>query len=211
MRRKFSLSFALLLILLGTCVVSAEISVGVKQGDWIEYLVTYSGTPAEGHDVTWARMEIVDVQGKSVNVKISAKYSNATEEEITVTLNLETGQLGDDFIIPANLKVGDTFFDKNAGNITINGVEDRAYAGGTRTVVSAATPQTTYHWDKVTGILVEGNSTFNDYSMNTKVDRTNMWQPQILGMHPDIFYALLIVTAIVIAAALALVVLRRKK
>jgi hypothetical protein len=77
--------------------------------------------------------------------------------------------------------------------------------------VSAATPQTTYHWDKVTGILVEGNSTFNDYSMNTKVDRTNMWQPQILGMHPDIFYALLIVTAIVIAAALALVVLRRKK
>jgi hypothetical protein len=197
-------------MLLGTCAVSAEISVGVKKGDWIEYLVTYSGTPAEGHDVTWARMEIVDVQGKSVNVKISAKYSNATQEEITVTLNLETGQLGDDFIIPANLNAGDTFFDKT-GNITISGVEEKAYAGVTRTVVNAATPQTTYYWDKATGILVEGTSIFNDYTMNTKVDKTNMWQPQILGLQPDIFYALLIVTAIVIAAAVTLVVLRRKK
>jgi hypothetical protein len=156
-------------------------------------------------------MEIVDVEGKSVNVRISAKYSNATLEEITVALNLETGQLGDDFIIPANLNASDTFFDKNAGNITISGVEEKAYAGVTRTVVNAATPQTTYYWDKATGILVEGTSIFNDYTMNTKVDKTNMWQPQILGLQPDIFYALLIVTAIVIAAAVTLVVLRRKK
>jgi hypothetical protein len=130
---------------------------------------------------------------------------------VTTTLNLETGQLGDDFIIPANLNSGDTFFDKNAGNITISGVEERTYAGATRTVMHAATSETTYYWDQATGVLVEGISKFPDYTMNTLVDQTNMWQPQLLGLDPTVFYALVIGAIVLIVVVLAFLIVRRKK
>lgn len=165
---------ALLIVLIGTGAVLAEILVGVKKGDWIEYQVTFTGTPPPDRDVTWGRMEIVDVQGKAIDLNITTEFSNGNLLHETITLNLETGQLGDDFIIPANLNSGDTFFDKNAGNIAISGVEERAYAGATRTVVYATTSETTHYWDKATGVLVEGTSQFPDYTMNTIVDKTNM-------------------------------------
>jgi hypothetical protein len=210
MNRKLGLLIILFLVFVSTCDVIAEIAVGVKKGDWIEYQVTYTGTPAEGHDVTWAKMEIKDLQGKSVSVEITARYSNGTTEKITVTLNLETGQLGDDFIIPANLNSGDTFFDKNVGNITISSVEERSYVGATRTVVNAATSETTYYWDKATGVLVEGISQFSDYTMKTTADKTNMWQPQILGLDPTVFYGFLIGVSAVIVIAIALFIVRRR-
>jgi hypothetical protein len=211
MNRKLSLTLALFIVLIGMGNVIAEISVGVKKGDWIEYQVAYTGTPIEGHDVTWARMEIKDIQGKSMSVEITVEHSNGTREEMTITLNLETGQLGDDFVIPANLNSGDTFFDKNVGNITISSVEERTYAGATRTVVHASTSETTYYWDKATGILVEGNSQFPEYTMNTMVDKTNMWQPQLFGLNPTVFYALVIGATVLIAAVLAFLIVRRKK
>jgi len=211
MNRKVGLAIVMLIILIGVGDALAEISVGAKKGDWIEYQVAYTGTPTAGHDVTWARMEIKDVQGKSVSVGITVEYSNGTQEEVTTTLNLETGQLGDDFIIPANLNSGDTFFDKNAGNITISGVEERTYAGATRTVMHAVTSETTYYWDQATGVLVEGISRFPDYTMNTLVDQTNMWQPQLLGLDPTVFYTLVIGAIVLIVVVLAFLIVRRKK
>jgi hypothetical protein len=213
MNRKLASAIALLIVLTvsAPATILAEISVGVKQGDWIEYQVTFTGTPDAGHDVTWARMEVVGVQGKTINLAIATKFSNGTLLNETVALNLETGQLGDDFIIPANLNSGDTFFDKWQGNITISGVEERTYAGATRTIVSATTQQTTYYWDKATGILVEGTSSFADFTMHTKVDKTNMWQPQIFGLDSPVFYALVIGVAVIIVAVIALFLMRRKK
>ena len=145
MNRKFGLTIVLLMILMCTVNVLAEVSVGIKKGDWAEYQVVYSGTPPHGHDVTWARMEIKDIQGKSVNAEITVEYSNGTKETMTTTLNLETGQPGDDFIIPADLNSGDTFFDKNAGNITISKVEEKNYAGATRTIAHATTSESSYY------------------------------------------------------------------
>jgi hypothetical protein len=191
--------------------VPAEIVVGVKKGDWIEYQVTYTGTPPEGHDVSWGRMEIKDVQGKSVIVLITVNYSKGTQEEVTATLNLETGQLGDGFIIPANLNSGDTFLDKNVGNVTINGVKERTFAGATRTVVYAEILESKYYWDKATGILVEGTVQSPEYTMNTAVDKTNIWQPQILGLNPTVFYVTIIGATVLIVVALAVVITRRKK
>ena len=211
MNRKIGLALVLFIVLISVSDVLSEISVGAKKGDWIEYTVAYTGTPTEGHDVTWARMEIKDVQGKSMSVEITVKYSNGTLEDMTTTLNLETGQLGDDFIIPANLNSGDAFFDKNVGNITISNVEERFYAGATRTVVHAATSENTYYWDKATGVLVEGNSQFPEYTMNATVDKTNIWQPQLLGLDPTFFYALVIGAAVLIAVVLAFLLARRKK
>lgn len=211
MDRKLGLIIALFIVLIGAGAVLAEILVGVKKGDWIEYQVTFTGTPPPDHDVTWARMEIVDVQGKAIDLNITTEFSNGNLLNETITLNLETGQLGDDFIIPANLNKGDAFLDKHQGSITISAVEERTYAGATRTVVSAATAQSTYYWDKATGILVEGISEFPDYTIHSIADKTNMWQPQIFGLEPTVFYALLITAATVIVAVIAFFAVRRKK
>jgi hypothetical protein len=211
MNRKVGLTIALFIVLLGVGNVLAEISVGVKKGDWIEYQVALTGSPPADHDVTWARMEVTNVQGKAINLNVTTEFKNGTLLYENVTLNLETGQLGDDFIIPANLNSGDTFFDKNAGNITISGVEERTYAGTTRTVVHAATSETTYYWDQATGVLVEGTSQFPEYTMNTIMDKTNMWQPQLLGLDPTVFYALVIGATVLIVVVLAFLIFRRKK
>jgi hypothetical protein len=217
MDRKLALTIALLIVLVASAsiVVSAEISVGVKQGDWIEYQVTFTGTPPEGHAVTWARMDIVTVQGRNISLAVASKLSNGTWVNETVQLNLETGQLGDDFIIPANLNNGSTFFDKGRGNITISGVEERTYAGAKRTVVSETaqetTYQTTYYWDKATGVLVEGNSSYTDFAMYTKVDETNMWQPEAGGLDSTVFYALAIGATVTIVAVAAVLLFRRRK
>jgi hypothetical protein len=208
--RKLSFTIILFITLIGVGNVLAEISVGVKKGDYIEYQVAFTGTPSEGHDVTWARMEIKEVQGESVNVEITSTHANGTQESFVANLNLQTGQLGDDLIIPANLNVGDMFFDINVGNITISGVEEKTYAGATRTVVHATTPETTYYWDKATGILVEGKSTFPDYTMNTIADKTNMWQPKLLGLDPTVFYAFVGATVLIVVG-LAFLIVRRKK
>jgi hypothetical protein len=223
MNKKLAVTIVILIVFLGTVsvVTSAELSVGVKQGDWIEYQVAFTGTPDVGHDVTWARMEVFDVQGKSINLAIATKFSNGTVLNETITLNLETGQLGDDFIIPANLNSGDTFFDRSQGNITISGIEERTYAGANRTVVNGTTLQTTYYWDRATGVLVEGNSAFTNFTMHTKVDKTNMWQPtadeanmeqpQIFGLDPTIFYAFVIGVTVIIVAVIVIFAMRRKK
>ena len=211
MDRKLGLIIALLIVLFGAGVVLAEILVGVKKGDWIEYQAVFTGTPPAGHEVTWASSEVVDVQGKVISLNITTEFSDGTLLNETITLNLETGQLGDEFIIPANLNKGDTFLDKYHGNITVSAVEERTYAGATRTVVSAATAQSTYYWDKATGVLVEGISEFPEYTIHSRADKTNMWQPQIFGLEPTVFYALLILAATAIVVVIALFAVRRKK
>jgi len=224
MDRKLALILAsfIVLIVVVPVAVSAEILVGVKQGDWIEYQVTFTGTPAAKHNVIWARMEIAAVQGKSIDLDMLVNFSDGTQEPETSTLNLATGQLGDDFIIPANLTAGDTFYDKNEGNIKISGAEDRTYAGATRTVVYANTSQTKFYWDKSTGILVEATSSYTEpeYTMHTTADKTNMWQTQmdntnglqtqIFGIDSLLFYAL-IIAAVAILAVTMFFVIRRKK
>jgi hypothetical protein len=191
--------------------VPAEIFVGVKQGDWIEYQVTYTGTPPEGHTVTWAIMNITSVQGRNITLAVAAKMSNGTWLNEIVPLNPETGQLGDDFIIPANLSSGDTFFDKWQGNITINEVGEKTYAGAKRAYASGTTSQSKYYWDRATGVLVEGNSSYVDFSMYTRVEATNMWQPQAGEVDSIIVYALLIGAVVIVALAISYFIVHLKK
>lgn len=213
MDKKLVLAIALLIGLAVSVpvAVSAEGSIGVKAGDWIEYHVTFTGVPPEGHDVDWARMDVVSVQGKEVSLDIAAKLSNGTWLNETVQLNLETGQLGDAFIVPADLNSGDAFFDMRQGNITISEVEEGTYAGAKRTVIVGATEETTYYWDKATGVLVEGNSSYADFSMYTKVDKTNLWQAEAVGLDSTVVYAVGAAVAVVIVAVAAVFLLRRKK
>jgi hypothetical protein len=191
-----------------SAVASAEIVTGVKPGDWVEYDVTFTGDIIERHDVTWARIEVLDVEGKTINIKVTSIFSDGREETENLTLNLETGQLGDSFIIPANLDKGDTFLEHYEGNITISGVEEKTYMGAKRKVVYATTSQTTFYWDQTTGFLVGATSDYTDFTLTTKAEKTNLWQTHAFVLDP-LFSIVLI--ALVIVAVLAFWLKYKKK
>jgi len=220
----FALAASTLLITVVFVAGAASLTVGVKQGDWIEYNVNVQHTEnadsgalvPPDHDITWARMEITQVQGTQITLNIITKYSNGTTTPATVTLNLETGELGDDFIIPANLKVGDSFFDKHQGNISITSLTQSTVAGAQRNVISASTNETSYSWDQATGILLNAKTNLAEYTMTTTTNKTNLWAPpedtstpNMLG-DPAILYS---ISASIIAIALiigTILILQRK-
>ena len=211
MKPRLTLLIVSLLCLISCGIVLSQIFVGVEEGDWIEYTAAFTGTPDYGHDVLWARMEVFDVQGNTISLNITTEFSNGTLLWEKLTLNLETGQLGDAFIIPANLNIGDTFFDQRLGNVIITETEKKTYAGTSRTVISATTSLTSYYWDQQTGVLVEGISSFPNFTIHTLIDQTNMWQPQILGFDPWALYTLLAAALISMGTIFTIIILRTKK
>lgn len=187
-RNRIFLTATVLFIFLGVDAVLGGVSVGVKKGDWIEYQVTTTGTPTEGHDVTWARMEILDVKGTEISVNVTTKARNGTFASGIMNLNPARGQVGIWFIIPANLNPDEAFFDASVGrNITIEGSEQRTIAGATRTVTHASTPERIKSWDKVTGVFVESIDVLPNYTLHAIADKTNLWSGQILGIEPLTF------------------------
>jgi len=210
-RKRWVGVIALILILSSSLPVYADLSVGVEKGNWIEYSVTYTGSPSQDHALNWARIDVTDVQGTDIYVSITSRFTNGSSEVFNSTLNLKTGHLIDDFIIPANLKTGDSFLDQNQGNITISHTEQHIYAGAPRTAISASTSQNKYVWDQATGVSLEGTSEQTDYSMHTIVEATNMWQPSTgLNLTTLVFITVATVLAVVILAAMA-VWLRKKR
>jgi hypothetical protein len=212
MTRKFALRLICLAVLVGmafSAVASAEIAVGVKKGDWVTYTVTITGEVPAQHDVTWCRIEVTEVAGKNVYVDITSGYADGSTETVSATVKFGTEHLGEAFIIPANSDEGDTFLSYE-GNITISGVEERNCAGATRSAVYANTQETMFYWDRSTGFLVEANSSSSEFTMFTKAEETNMWQPQIFGLDQTVFIALVVVV-IVAFLAVALFLVRKMR
>ena len=205
------ISFLLMYSLI--CVASATLTVGVKAGDWIEYQVTFTGTPPDpSHSVVEANMTVLNVSGSSIQVNIISTLSNGTQLSTNSTLNLQTGQLIDNFIIPANLQKGDQFYDATIGsNITITGSEQKIYGGATRTVINATSGSNTYVWDQVTGIDVEGFSSGEGYTMHTLASGTNIWQSQVPEFNVSLISSLTIIGAIVAVSGITIVIHQRKK
>lgn len=197
-----SAAIAFVLVLGLASAVFGDLSVGVKKGDWIEYAVTYTGLPNQGHGIIWAHMEVTDLQGTNIIVSIDSRYPNGSTELFNSTLNLKSGKLIDDYIIPANLHADDTFLDQNLGNVTISRSEQKTYSGATRTVLYGATSQNTYIWDQATGVTVEGKSQQPDYTMHTIVVDTNMWQSS-----EDLNIETLIVVAVLAMVVIVTIVL----
>ena len=212
--QRLSLAVILLTVLIAsafTAVAFADVSVGVKKGDWIQYNVHVTGNPPGDHNIQWASMNVTDVEGTAITVDIQTLFNNGTLYPEHITFNLATGILGDDFFIPVNLSVGDQFYDKYQGNITITSIQQRTAAGAQRTVMSGATNYTTYYWDRATGILVAARSieTDQNYTMTTDTNATNIWQPdvqapEIIGLQPQVFYATM-VAVVIVGVALAVV------
>jgi hypothetical protein len=74
--------------------------------------------------------------------------------------------------------------------------------------VYATTPHTKYFWDRPTGVLVEGISTYPNYTLSTKVEKTNMWQPEISGLDPIVLIVLIVLAVI---AVIAIFLIRKMK
>jgi len=191
--------------------VLADLSVGVKPGDRIVYDVNYTGSPTQGHDIVRAQMEILSISGHSIVVSMTSKFSDNTTDVSQATLNFDTGDLIDNFIIPANLTAGQTFLDKNLGNITIDRTEQRTYAGATRTVCITSTSTNTYVWDQATGVSVEGISQTQEYSIHSIVSETNLWEPRSNGVNPASVLMLTGLFVIVIMIFAAIIVYFQRK
>jgi hypothetical protein len=219
---KKAIALIVLLAVLSAAVASANaISVGVKQGDWIEYSVTSTGTLDEAHSINAARMEVIYVLGDEIQVSIVSTYVNGTQVTTNSTLSLDAGDLIDNFIIPANLTTGMEFNSNtgNMGKMMIGGSREGSYCGATRTVVTTTLNGNTYFWDQATGVSVEGNSegTLNGqaYTMHSLATATNMWSSQSSGSSSSstvpvtLLYAAVIVVVVAVAVVVVLVLRRR--
>ena len=199
-----------LILLIGICsqvYAFAQVSVGVKDGDWIEYEISYTGSPPNTYP-KWMKIEITNIQGTSITADLTVERLDGTSDTNSGTFNLETGVI-DLLLIPANLEVGEEFYHEDFGNIAIEGTEENAYAEANRVLNYATIEQLAIHWDKTTGILVQSDQSTEDFTQKLIADKTNMWQPQIFGLDSTIFYVL-IVAIFVIIAIIAFLLLKRR-
>ncbi len=183
--------------------VTADYSLVVKGGDYVVWNTTIQGRPIR--NVTGARMDILDVEDEFIHVKISTYYANGTVNIGEYTYNQLRGSMGDDLIVPRNLNVGDQFYDQYVGNITISGIGHAKFAGATRAVMYGSMRNTTYTWDRETGVLVNATSSYVRAGVffsiiNTQMASTNLWQPDVLGVQPAVLFAVVVVTVAVVVA-----------
>jgi len=213
MRKLVLLAVAITMLILSASLFSeavADISVGVKKGDWIKYQVKETGNVTSDYNITWARIDVASVQGSKINIDVQTGYANGTLYPEKVPLNLATGAIGDGFFVPTNLNLGDQFYSEYQGNMTIISIWQLEVGGALRTVISATSNQTTYYWDRQTGILVGATTSFPSFTLFTMTSGTNLWQPQIIGLESTVFYIFLIAIVIVLVAIFVISVWYRK-
>ena len=210
----------------------AEPSVGVKEGDWIEYdiNVTGVGSMPPTHDVRWMRIDVLPVQGAAFSVNLTARYANGTVGSAIWKFNFTEGNVGGWIIIPSNLSQGDTFYDswttetRKPVNVTIQSQEQKTVLGATRTVTYGNDSFRHKEWDKATGVFVGSLEVYKnvtnkagwhieDLNVTIHATATNMWSPQNLELNQPPFYALIAAGAVVAAliASSAIFVARRKR
>lgn len=207
--KKISVHIIFLIIFLNfsflTIYSSENLTVGVKKGEWIEYNVVCNGDIPLDHNVTWAKIEVIDVKNELIFVNITSKYSDNRNEIETSILNIQTGEIGEGFIIPSNLGQGDKFLEEFEGIITITKVEEKTIANEKRTVVGADTPNTSFYWDQQTGFLVEANTTNTSFSIISKAIKTNIWQHTIFG-----FDLIVYIVVLITISSVSIIILRYK-
>jgi hypothetical protein len=229
-----ALTLAIILISFSIIVSPAfaygEPSVGVKEGDWIEYdiSVTGVGTPPPMHDVRWMRIEVLPVQGAAFSVNLTDRYVNGTFGSAIWKFNFTEGNVGGWIIIPSNLSPGDTFYDSSLHtgkpvNVTIQSQEQKTVLGASRTVTYGNDSFRHKEWDKATGVFVGSTEVYKnvtnkagwyieDLTVTIKATVTNMWSPQVQEPDPTGFYALVAVGAVLAGLGLSSVmVVARKK
>jgi len=204
---------------------------GVKEGDFIEYniSVTGTGTPPPTHDVRWMRIDILQVYGAVFSVNVTARYANGTVGSEVWDFNFTAGNVGGWIIIPSNLSPGDTFYDfsihnHNPVNVTIQSKEQKTVLGATRTVTYGNDSFRHKEWDMATGVFVGSSEVYRnvtnkdgwyieDLTVMVQAVATNMWSPQVMEQDQTSFYALIVAVIVLVGLILSIlvVVLRVKR
>ena len=187
---------------------SSQYTIGVKPGDWIEYNVTTTGTPPDEKHIVWARTDILNITGDTFTANTTGQSPNGTYSSFVRTFNFEKGDVSAWIIIPANLNVGDSFYDSfDNQNYSIGGEKQATVAGATRTITYIDSMGRHKEWDKATGVFVETNDNVGNYTVEATAYATNMWNPQILGLDQNVFYAVVAIVAVVIVLLVVAVLL----
>ena len=204
--RRFALVAILLTVLIAVSAVGVlgEISSGVKSGDWISYTVNVSGQPPVDHDLKSASINVLEAKDAALQLSVTSEFINGTIFTEQINLNLAEGILGDVFFIPSNLNKDDQFYDIYQGNITITREQTRMIAGAERQVVLGSTAATNCMWDRETGALVYARTSQQNYTLETRIDQTNMWPSDIFSFNPSTFYTLISVVVVLIAILVSL-------
>jgi uncharacterized membrane protein YozB (DUF420 family) len=208
---------------------SYEPSVGVKEGDWIEYDISINGTgsPPPTHDVRWLRIEVLPVQGTAFSANFTVRYSNGTIGSAIWEYNFTEGNVRGWTIIPSNLGPGDTFYDYsihtgNPVNVTIQSEEQKTVLGASRTVIYGSDNFRHKTWDKATGVFLHAAERFKnitnkdgwyieDLTVTTQAIATNMWSPQTAEPNQAVFYGVAVALALVLLIWLSAIAVSRMK
>ena len=204
-------SYSLLITLLFSFLIAtvfAQVSVGLEEGDWIEYAATYTGNPPDTYPET-ARIEVMTVQGTLIAVEIERLLLNGTQTSETETFDLENGA-PNLIIISANLGEGGEVNHEDLGTFTIEGVADYNFEGTTRQLVYAYVLNIEFSWDRTTGILIEAEQTADTFTQTLLAVDTNIVQAQTLDLDPMLIYGI-VIAVIIIIIVVAVLVLKRKK
>lgn len=202
-------------LFLATYVLADNRTVGVKQGDWIEYAVTFTGGPPV---ITWVREDILNVTETFVAVKTTTLWYNGSETVETLNLNLTSpsgtsmnwvGRLS----IPPDSKIGDPI-NVQGYPLAVGGENNRTYVGTERTVVSAGGSMGSYtvvfYWDKQTGVMLQAIFVSEGHVRDVLATATNLWGGGFLGLDWWLWMILLIGTVIILGTVGILWTRRRR-
>jgi len=205
--------------------VSVAQTVGFKEGDWMEYDIAVTGTGSlpPTHDVRWMRMEVLSIEGDAFSVDMIVRFVNGSIGNSVWEYNFTAGDTGGWTIIPANLGLGDTFFDSyfEPYIVPIRGEEQREVLGAIRTV-TYGNDSIRHHkeWDKDTGFFVGSVEIAQNFTnangwyienltMTIKATDTNMWSRQIFGLD-QIVFALFMSVLVFVVVVLVLIIWQKK-
>jgi fructose-specific component phosphotransferase system IIB-like protein len=157
--------------------------VGFKPGDWVKYDYTYTGWPAGEMYPDWLKLEFLSVEGTTGSVRFTQHLSDGTQHSgnatVDVASDVEVAVLAG-IVIYADRTIGDSVYIAEYGNAIIEGEATRTYARASRIVVytrlSYNEGDVTFHWDKLTGVMVEISSTYPEFTATARVADTNMWE-----------------------------------
>jgi hypothetical protein len=215
------LSVGLVLLILASLftVVLADYSTVVKTGDWADYKVEYkSDVPMRtSRNITQTRIDIIEADNGFIWLNLSRQYLNGTSLVKEILINQYSGSFGYDVVLPLpvvsrNLNVGDKIYDQYQGYLTISGEQKMSFGGVERNVILGYGQNTTYYWDRETGVLVNSTSTITRYTVKAILVSTNLWQPEISGLTSMVFYVAVtgITVAFVIVVMVTVVFVLRK-
>lgn len=202
-------------LFLATYVLADNRMFGVKQGDWIEYAVTFTGGPPV---IAWVREDVLNVTETFVAVKTTTRWYNGSETVEVLNLNVTSpagtsmdwvGRLS----IPPDSRMGDSV-NVQGYPVVIGGENNRTYVGTERAVVSAGGSMGSYtvvfYWDKQTGVILQAIFISEGHVRDVLATATNLWGSGFLGFDWWLWMIMMIGTVVILGTVGTLWTRRRR-